>query len=517
MIQIFVVFHKKIYDECYEELPQDVLDKYFTFIAANETIQKDYTQNKYKIINEWELPIYKPHMQKLLYNENSALYHVYANKLYEPYSYIGFFQYDMKFSKGFIEYVLNNIDENKYLPLVVHDFDVLYNTWGREYTTVKFIANDYADFFRTKFTFNNKYPLLNTFILPTKFFSEKMMPWISQLYDKIWPWAAQPPNQSHPGHFGGILERVSAMVVGEHFGNSYALIDEYSRHDHKYKFDFDIEKDDIITQKSIQSFVGDLNISTRRKFREMPDLEKMNHEVLFIDSEYSPGKRGVFIYSEFIQVPEQPIKIENRRVFIHGDLLPAVVHIFRFYKCTVYIGNSDFNIDDELHCMIDCKVYAQNNASTKFDLLPIGVHPCENLDDLYNVIYKRVAKINRIFFNFSVHPQRQECYDVLKNHVPFVPKFNSWKEYIESLASYKYSICPCGNGYDSHRIWESLYLGVVPICLKTPFSLNLKKYLEPENTIILVDKWEDVLTMKLPEPPERVNYKKLKLSYLTSG
>jgi hypothetical protein len=32
-----------------------------------------------------------------------------------------------------------------------------------------------------------------------------------------------------------------------------------------------------------------------------------------------------------------------------------------------------------------------------------------------------------------------------------------------SSRRYKYVICPRGNGIDTHRVWEALYLGVVPV------------------------------------------------------
>ena len=64
-IQIFIVFHKNIFDDCYKNIPEDILLKYFTFYAVNENIEKYYTQNKYKIINEWELPIYNNSFQEI--------------------------------------------------------------------------------------------------------------------------------------------------------------------------------------------------------------------------------------------------------------------------------------------------------------------------------------------------------------------------------------------------------------------------------------------------------------------
>ena len=50
--------NKYIFDSCYEKIPIDILNKYFTFIAVNENIVKSYTLNKYNVINEWELPRY---------------------------------------------------------------------------------------------------------------------------------------------------------------------------------------------------------------------------------------------------------------------------------------------------------------------------------------------------------------------------------------------------------------------------------------------------------------------------
>lgn len=40
-------------------------------------------------------------------------------------------------------------------------------------------------------------------------------------------------------------------------------------------------------------------------------------------------------------------------------------------------------------------------------------------------------------------------------------------EYIEDLNNYRYIICPWGNGYDSHRIWEAIYSGSIAITKRT--------------------------------------------------
>jgi len=207
MIQIFIVFHKNIFDECYKNIPQDILDKYFTFIAVNENIRKIYSK-KYKVINEWELPIYNSIFQERGYNENSAIYHVYANNLHKPYKSIGFFQYDMKFNN------LKIGSLNKIYYYKNHDFNLCsYKTWN-EQNTLDFIIKDYEHFYQSSFSKEKQYPLYNSFIIPVETY-EKIMKWVIQLYDKLYPWCIQPPNNTHFAHIGGIYERVMGYAIGQ--------------------------------------------------------------------------------------------------------------------------------------------------------------------------------------------------------------------------------------------------------------------------------------------------------------
>jgi len=231
-IQIFIVFHKKIFDDCYENIPDDILYKYFTFFAVNKNIEKHYTQNKYKIINEWELPIYDKTFQERGYNENSAIYHVYTNNLHKDYKYIGFFQYDMKFNDNIIEFFKKNITQTPTLFSVgCHDFNFCsYRTWN-EPNTLNYIIKDYESFYKKSFNRNYQYPLYNSYIISNKIY-EKIMQWIMQLYDKIYPWCIERPNRSHFGHIGGIYERIMAYAIGE---ENLQNINLNISHDHKYK------------------------------------------------------------------------------------------------------------------------------------------------------------------------------------------------------------------------------------------------------------------------------------------
>ena len=219
-MQFFVVFHRKLFDECYAKIPSDVLQKYFTFFAVNESIPKEYTPGKYKILNEWDLPIYDPTMQKNNYRENSALYHVYANGLHKPYLRIGFFQYDMIFNENIVEKILNYPIDAPIgfciLPTWIRDF--IGSTVPGMADIIKKVIELYEQQFSKKIIRTTKsrippfktvldtsrlYPLLNSYVIPSSSF-EKVMQWVVQLYGKV----------DLKGDTAGLYESIMALALG---------------------------------------------------------------------------------------------------------------------------------------------------------------------------------------------------------------------------------------------------------------------------------------------------------------
>ena len=213
MFQLFVVFHEKIFDECYENIPQEILDKYFTFYAVNEKIPKEYTKDKYKVVNEWELPYYKSDFQEKGYKENSAIFHVIKNKLHEPYKYVGFFQYDMIFDMNAIDTILNGIGDTPtcfYLEARNYGY-CAEETWN-EPPVMAYLTSNYEMFHETKFSRSYKdiYPLYNSYVIPIETYA-KVMRWVEQFYARI----ASIVIQRHFGHIAGLYERIMAFAIGE--------------------------------------------------------------------------------------------------------------------------------------------------------------------------------------------------------------------------------------------------------------------------------------------------------------
>tara|TARA_Y100000996_G_C22282221_1_gene544513 strand:+ start:342 stop:626 length:285 start_codon:yes stop_codon:yes gene_type:complete len=50
-----------------------------------------------------------------------------------------------------------------------------------------------------------------------------------------------------------------------------------------------------------------------------------------------------------------------------------------------------------------------------------------------------------------------------------------------------FNLCPIGNGFDTHRIWESLLVKTIPIMVDSEFSKNLVSLNFP---ILVLDSWE---------------------------
>jgi hypothetical protein len=101
------------------------------------------------------------------------------------------------------------------------------------------------------------------------------------------------------------------------------------------------------------------------------------------------------------------------------------------------------------------------------------------------------TKPNNIYMNFTVNTnfiKRQLCLNIMLTYnIPNVPNTNYYN-YLNLLSTYKFAICPEGNGIDTHRFWECLYLKTIPICLKNTVTLYYSKLFP----IILLDKWDDL-------------------------
>lgn len=141
------------------------------------------------------------------------------------------------------------------------------------------------------------------------------------------------------------------------------------------------------------------------------------------------------------------------------------------------------------------KWYAQNaEISSKF-MVPIPIGP--NLYPLIgNTMRQALFPCSRdklIFTNTNpdTNPiQRSYIQELILQQCP-----NSIKnilvekgEYCEQLQQHIFSLCPPGNGKDTHRAWESIFFGCIPIVEKS----NMNDFFATLFPMLVVERWSDV-------------------------
>jgi hypothetical protein len=142
----------------------------------------------------------------------------------------------------------------------------------------------------------------------------------------------------------------------------------------------------------------------------------------------------------------------------------------------------------------------------KLRILPIGIanrqwpHGADfmhftNLHQDHTII-----KSNGIYLCVRVETNpgpRTQCVDALKqcgiDCLPIVPSL----ENIGRMATYRFCVCPPGNGHDTHRLWEALVLKCVPVVVRDAF-IDTLLYEHPTLPIVVLDQWTDFRVELLP-------------------
>jgi hypothetical protein len=118
-------------------------------------------------------------------------------------------------------------------------------------------------------------------------------------------------------------------------------------------------------------------------------------------------------------------------------------------------------------------------------------------------------KVNLLYLNFTLRNGRKNILDIMINKGFKINRNLSWASYIEELSTYKFCLCPAGNGTDTHRLWECLYLGVIPI-IKDEICFKDFKCLP----ILFVNDYDCVTVEFLNQEYERVVTKRYDLDML---
>jgi hypothetical protein len=275
--------------------------------------------------------------------------------------------------------------------------------------------------------------------------------------------------------------------------------------------------DTFLTGEKIQ-MVCDAWCGTAEAFKTNPRLRHHLHKQICLEKlESSEGGRT--------GEEKERAKWENPRVlFCFGNRLDLLcVCLSRNIITRPFVlvtHNSDANIhfaQQDSPCVVTyvlnhpllIRWHAQNCGidHPRMHPLPIGIAnsmwPHGNLNSLalrsHNHRLKGAAAgaagagIGDGYLGFNIHTNpkaRTPCAEKLtakgyKWHPPDLP----YERYLDQLAGHVYAFCPEGNGWDTHRMWECIHLGVVPVVLDTPFVRILEKYVLPKS-LCIIPSWD---------------------------
>ena len=151
-------------------------------------------------------------------------------------------------------------------------------------------------------------------------------------------------------------------------------------------------------------------------------------------------------------------------------------------------------------------------ATNKISCLPYGI---ENKRFMKNGKVKNFKKVlneteknkkeRKVFcsFNPSTNPNHRERvreYAMKRKDIFVVKNFTDNYEYLRELSKYKFNLCPEGNFFESHRIWESLIFGCTPIVEKNSVNENFFNIGIP---LVILDSFNELTTISYEELEER--------------
>jgi hypothetical protein len=200
-------------------------------------------------------------------------------------------------------------------------------------------------------------------------------------------------------------------------------------------------------------------------------------------------------------------------------------------------GHSDFAIDWIIYGLYSsqCEVWYSTNVATNQPNLvgiPLGItndcsdshlHPIlGNKEQMIDILRfpKRNDHLLYMNINIATYPQeRNRVYELFRS-CPWVKvepceySSDARRKYLQTIRNSTFVLCPRGNGVDTHRLWETLYMGSIPIVIR---DIAFREFYDLP--ILFIDDWSEISEDFLRTEYDRItnsthwNMEKLKFGY----
>lgn len=240
-------------------------------------------------------------------------------------------------------------------------------------------------------------------------------------------------------------------------------------------------------------------------------------------------------YLKFCKVNDiQYIKTDyfktGKQFLWRNELHPALIN-----SKVLVSGHSDFEIDENIFIKYNLNYVKWfsinvNYIHEKLFPLPLGITNNTNESEMHSILGNTrimidVLKNNNkkehlLYMNFNLNTYYERpllyfnfkdyewCYEGIVNNT-----LEGRKNFLEDISKSKFVLCPRGNGIDTHRLWEALYMKSIPIVKYHITHSNLT-----DLPILFINDWSEINKEFLENKYEEMinkewNMDKLKIGY----
>lgn len=246
---------------------------------------------------------------------------------------------------------------------------------------------------------------------------------------------------------------------------------------------------DMITGEQLQE-LADVYIGLESDFNWNPRISRqVSKQMINIPDNYD-NPRIIFCYGHRLRYLLNRLSKFNNRFFL-------IVHNSD-ENIGQFIVEQLFNSQKVIH-LFSQNLIVDSRLNDFVTILPIGIANSQfehgNLQLFKNI---DLTKSENVFMNFEVATnmsKRIVCLQQLTSKgIPFLAKITPGDN-LKRMAKYRFVICPEGNGVDTHRIWEAIYLKCIPVVLNNLFTRRLSNVIP----LVVLDNWSNLELSLLSE------------------
>ncbi len=142
--------------------------------------------------------------------------------------------------------------------------------------------------------------------------------------------------------------------------------------------------------------------------------------------------------------------------------------------------------------LVRCWAQHPETAHVRLSPLPSGMANrqwgADRIDHVFAVA-RDIRKDGLLYANVNpTHPSRAHALEVAGRLPGATIESNvDFGHFVAQLARHRFCLCPRGNGIDSHRFWEALYLDAIPVVIRPDWISSYSGF-----PVVLLNSWDEL-------------------------